>query len=155
MRKLLEQLEDMHIRVAEAATHEEALIKALGDALERLDQQLLSDVQTIANDHQVRRTAILGELHGLASSIGMFQSPPAQHAAIESEPANYLPSAGDWRQATSNIAEEYDGPVAQPAGAHAVHPHEIHQHQQHHQHPQRPARVPLSLVDRNKRRAVG
>ena len=150
MRKLLEQLEDMHISVAEAATHEEALIKSLGDALERLDQQLLSDVQTIASDHQARRTAILGELHGLASSIGMFQASP-QHAAIEAEPANYLPSAGDWRQATSNIAEEYDGSVVQPAGPHAVHPHEIHQHQ----HQQRPARVPLSLVDRNKRRAVG
>jgi len=155
MRKLLEQLEDMHIRVAEAATHEEALIKALGDALERLDQQLLSDVQTIASEHQARRTAILGELHGLASSIGMFQSPPAQHAAIEAEPANYLPSAGDWRQATNNIAEEYDGSIAQPAGPHTVHPHEVHHHQQHHQQQQRPARVPLSLVDRNKRRAVG
>jgi len=154
MRKLLEQLEDMHIRVAEAATHEEALIKALGDALERLDQQLLSDVQTIASDHQARRTAILGELHGLASSIGMFQAPPPQHAAIEAEPANYLPSAGDWRQATSNIAEEYEGTVAQPADPHPMHPHEIHQHQ-HHQHQQRPARVPLSLVDRNKRRAAG
>jgi hypothetical protein len=149
MRKLLEQLEDMHIRVAESATHEEALIKALGDALERLDQQLLADVQNIASDHQARRTAILGELHGLASSIGMFQAPPASHAEIEAEPANYLPSAGDWRQATSNIAEDFDGPVTQPAGPRTVYPHEVHQQQQ------RPARVPLSLVDRNKRRAAG
>ncbi len=75
MRPLLQQLEEMHIRIAETATHEDLLVKAIGDALTRLDDQLLQDVQSIATDHETRRTAILGELQGLASSIGMFQLP--------------------------------------------------------------------------------
>ena len=73
MRKLLQQLEEMHIRIAETGTQEEALVKALGEALARLDDQLLQDVQGIATEHEARRTAILGELQGLAGSIGMFQ----------------------------------------------------------------------------------
>ena len=103
MRQLLQQLEEMHIRIAETATQEETLVKALSEALNRLDEQLLQDVQSIATEHEARRCAILGELQGLASSIGMFQLPrPA--TAIEAEPM-YVPIAGDWREATSNIRD--------------------------------------------------
>ena len=87
MRQLLLQLEEMHIRIAETATQEETLVKALGDALNRLDEQLLQDVQSIATEHEARRCAILGELQGLASSIGMFQvSRPAVTARADLEP---------------------------------------------------------------------
>ena len=100
MRPLLQQLEEMHIRIAETATHEETLVKALGDALTRLDEQLLQDVQSIATEHEARRTAILGELQGLASSIGMFQVP--RPAAIEAETTmSRLPVIGARRPATS------------------------------------------------------
>lgn len=143
MRKLLQQLEDMHIRIAETATHEEALVKALGDALARLDEQLLQDVQSIASEHEARRTAILGELQGLASSIGMFQ---VSRPALTAEEATYLPTAGDWREATSNIQDDLATPMSVSAAPRALFPHE-----------QRPANsaTPLSLVERRRRVSNG
>ena len=143
MRPLLQQLDEMHIRIAETATHEEKLVKALGDALTRLDDQLLQDVQSIATDHEARRTAILGELQGLASSIGMFQvsRPPA---AIEAEPA-YIPIAGDWRQATSNIHDDIEAPPHRTAPR-ALFPHEQRR---------TTAPAPLSLAERRRRVSGG
>ena len=144
MRPLLQQLEEMHIRIAETATHEEKLVKALGDALTRLDDQLLQDVQSIATDHEARRTAILGELQGLASSIGMFQlsRPPA---AIEAEPA-YIPIAGDWRQATSNIGDDIELSPNGRAAPRALFPHEQRR---------TAAPAPLSLAERRRRVSGG
>jgi len=148
MRKLLQQLEEMHIRIAETATQEEALVKALSEALARLDEQLLADVQTIASEHEVRRTAILGELQNLASGIGMFQvSRPALTArdGIEGEPAAYIPSAGDWREATSNIGEEIDAQQAAAAAPRPLFPHEQW----------RGNSVPFSLAERRRRASGG
>jgi hypothetical protein len=143
MRPLLQQLEEMHIRIAETATHEEKLVKALGDALTRLDEQLLQDVQSIATDHESRRTAILGELQGLASSIGMFQLP---RPAIEAENTAYTPIAGDWREATSNIRDDHDIPVSALAAPRALFPHE--QRRTH-------TATPLSLTERRRRVSGG
>jgi hypothetical protein len=143
MRPLLQQLEEMHIRIAETATHEERLVKALGDALTRLDDQLMQDVQTIATEHESRRTAILGELQGLASSIGMFQLP---RPAIEAEATAYTPIAGDWREATSNIREDHDNPVSALAAPRALFPHE--QRRTH-------SAAPLSLAERRRRVSGG
>jgi hypothetical protein len=141
MRQLLQQLEEMHIRIAETATQEETLVKALGEALIRLDEQLLQDVHSIATEHEARRCAILGELQGLASSIGMFQLPRPTHA-IEAEPT-YVPIAGDWREATSNIRDDLEGPTNGHTAPRALFPHE-----------QRRATAPLSLTER-RRRAAG
>jgi len=142
MRPLLQQLEEMHIRIAETATQEETLVKALGEALSRLDEQLLQDVQSITTEHEARRHAILGELQGLASSIGMFQLPrPA--AAIEAEP-NYVPIAGDWREAASKITDDIDAPANGHAGPRALFPHE-----------QRRVTAPLSLTERRRRASGG
>lgn len=142
MRKLLQQLEEMHIRIAETGTQEEALVKALGEALARLDDQLLQDVQSIATEHEARRTAILGELQGLAGSIGMFQvARPAITARenLESEVATYIPSAGDWREATSNIHDD------EAQRVHAAPQPQFLQEQRRH-----PA-APLSLLERRRR----
>src|SRR5262245_8784313 len=141
MRPLLQQLEEMHIRIAETATHEEKLVKALGDALTRLDDQLMQDVHSIASEHEARRTAILGELQGLAGSIGMFQvqRPPVQ--AIEAEPT-YVPIAGDWRQATSNIGDDIDAPQVAARNP----PRQLFPHEQ-----RRNAPAPLSLAERRRR----
>jgi hypothetical protein len=143
MRPLLQQLEEMHIRIAETATHEERLVKAMADALTRLDDQLMQDVQSIATEHESRRTAILGELQGLASSIGMFQLP---RPAIEAEATAYTPIAGDWREATSNIREDHDAPVSALAAPRALFPHE-----QRRAHPT----APLSLAERRRRVSGG
>ncbi len=81
MTKLLAHIEDMRARLKEVADNEQALVKALADALDRLDQALLRDVQSIASAHEERREAILGELQGLASGIGMFRAPLAASCA--------------------------------------------------------------------------
>jgi hypothetical protein len=123
MTKLLQHIEDMRARLKEVADNEQALVKALGDALDRLDQALLRDVRQIANAHEVRREAILEELQGLASGIGMFRAP------LAAPPREELPSymakdqqqaiaPGDWRRATSNIEDEVDlGPHLNGHGA--------------------------------------
>ena len=118
MTKLHEQIEQMRVRLAEIAGNEQALIKALGDALGRLDQALLRDVRSLACEHEVRREAILGELQGLAGSIGMFRAPLHAVPAPEELPA-YMPaqgpqqaiSPGDWRRAASNIEDELEFPL--------------------------------------------
>jgi len=111
MTKLLQHIEEMRVRLSEIASDEQALVQALGDALNRLDQQLLGDVRTIATEHELRREGILGELQGLASSIGMSRQPLGAPQAPEE-----LPSYGrangsqeriigprDWRQALSKV----------------------------------------------------
>jgi hypothetical protein len=115
MTKLLQHIEDMRLRLKEISNNEQVLVKALGDALNRLDQQLLRDVRTIANEHEARREAILGELQGLAAGIGMFHTPIHPALAREELPT-YMPAPahqpsiapGDWRQAASNIEDELD-----------------------------------------------
>jgi hypothetical protein len=136
----------MHIRIAETSTHEETLVRALGEALDRLDQQLLQDVQTIASEHEQRRSVILGELQGLASSIGMFQVQQQQVTARSDleEPA-YLPTAGDWREAASNIHDDME-PVSVNAAPRALFPHERRANES--------AAAPVSLMQR-RRRAAG
>jgi hypothetical protein len=134
----------MHIRIAETATHEETLVRALGEALDRLDQQLLQDVQTIASDHEARRSAILGELQGLASSIGVFQVQHQQVTArADFDEPTYLPTAGDWREAASNIRDDLE-PVSASAAPRALFPHERRE----------TAAAPVSLMQR-RRRAAG
>lgn len=115
MTKLLQHIEDMRARLKEVADNEQALVKALGDALDRLDQALLRDVRQITCAHEARREAILEELQGLASGIGMFRAPLHAPPAAEELPS-YMPSGehtraiapGDWRRATSNIEDELD-----------------------------------------------
>jgi len=113
MMKLLQHIEDMRSRLDEIGSEEQALVKALGEALNRLDDQLLRDVRTIATQHEVRRETIFSELQELAAGIGMFQGLLYGSPAREELPS-YAPShgdrqaiaPGDWRQATSNIEDD-------------------------------------------------
>lgn len=115
MTKLRQHIEDMRARLSEIATGEKVLIRALADALDRLDAQLLRDVRQVASDHEARREAILGELQGLAAGIGMFRPPLASRAREERLPS-YMPAdgprqaiaPGDWREATRNIEDEFE-----------------------------------------------
>jgi hypothetical protein len=115
MTKLLQHIEEMRVRLSEIAGDEQSLVKALGDALDRLDHQLLRDVRSIASEHELRREEILGELQGLAGGIGMFHPPLGAPQAPEELPPYRRPNGfqqriapGDWRQATSNIEDEVD-----------------------------------------------
>ncbi len=111
MTKLFQHLADMRLRLNEIASDEQALVKALGEALNRVDEQLLRDVRTLASAHEARREVILKELQGLASSFGMF---PAPRQAVTNGEPTYMPAqpqqalGGDWRQAANNIGDDFD-----------------------------------------------
>jgi hypothetical protein len=101
MTKLRQHIEEMRARVAESAATEQSLVKSLDDALNRIDQQLLKDVRTIAAEHEARRVSIFNDLQALACNIGMFQPAPE----VTSLPTqNGASSVGDWRQATRNLS---------------------------------------------------
>jgi hypothetical protein len=111
MRQLLQHIEEMRVRLSEIASGEQALVQALGDALNRLDQQLLGGVRTIASEHELRREEILGELQGLASGIGIVRQPLAPPQTPEELPRHHRANAvqeriigpRDWRQALSKM----------------------------------------------------
>ena len=138
MTKMVQLVEEMRARLSQIADSEQALVRALGEALSLVDQKLLQDVRNLTTEHEARRAAILYELQGLASRIGAF--PTAQPEPVPgldyADPAvvaigashtgiahngvtqNGLPatmngnprpfSRGDWRQAASNIEDGLD-----------------------------------------------
>jgi hypothetical protein len=114
MTSLIEQIEEMRVRMNELASGEQDLVRALGEALNRADQKLLQDVRTVAQEHEARRGVILKELQGLAQRMGALPRPRAPFAVLE-EHAHELPAQdtpaqvfrrGDWREAAANIQEE-------------------------------------------------
>jgi len=76
MTKMVQLVEEMRARLSQIADSEQALVRALGEALSLVDQKLLQDVRNLTTEHEARRAAILYELQGLASRIGAF--PTAQ-----------------------------------------------------------------------------
>ena len=118
MSKMIQLVDEMRARLTEIAEREQALVRALGEALNRVDHRLLQDVRSITTEHETRRGAILLELQSLASRIGAFP------AGRESAPVGYADPApktlaaandrppmfgrGDWRKAASNIEDELD-----------------------------------------------
>ncbi|KAB2915830.1 MAG: hypothetical protein F9K29_12485 [Hyphomicrobiaceae bacterium] len=118
MSKMVQLVDEMAARLKQIAEAEQTLVRALGEALNRVDHKLLEDVRGIATEHESRRRTILHELQSLANRIGAF---PVPHETVTSvdyaatvphlAPANANePSfgAGDWRQAASNIEDELD-----------------------------------------------
>jgi hypothetical protein len=126
MSKMMNLVEDMRARLDAIADTEQALVRALGEALNRVDHKLLHDVRSITTEHETRRGAILLELQGLASRIGAFPSTREPRAGIEYEPtarpiANDPEPAfgrGDWREAANNIQQELDIFVRGRASSH-------------------------------------
>ena len=112
MTTLIQQIEEMRIRMNDLANKEQGLVRTLGDALARADQTLLQDVRSVAAEHEVRRGAILNELQMLAARMCALHKPREPFAAIEEAP---LPSpetltpvvrGANWRQAAANIQDE-------------------------------------------------
>ena len=128
MSKMMNLVEDMRARLDAIADTEQALVRALGEALNRVDHKLLHDVRSITTEHETRRGAILLELQGLASRIGAFPSARESRAGIEYEAtARPIVSAndpepafgrGDWREAANNIQQELDIFVRGRASSH-------------------------------------
>ncbi|MGE5510483.1 MAG: hypothetical protein ACM31O_04420 [Bacteroidota bacterium] len=122
MGNLAQQIEQMLARVNELSGNEQGLIRALGDALNRIDQQLLDEVRSVTLEHEMRRGVVLMELQTLASRIGALPAPrePLARAsiahelppyeAIDQQPETAL-ACGDWRRAANNIQDELDFPL--------------------------------------------
>jgi hypothetical protein len=138
MTKIIQLVEEMGAKIAHLKDTEEELVRALGEALNRVDQRLLQNVREITSEHGARRGAMLHELQCLAARIGSFPTSRRPMSGIEyAEPAappieaanvtapNGTPAVdgrdvaadghetflrcGNWRQAVSNIQEELDG----------------------------------------------
>ena len=111
MTKLVQHIDEMRARLNQTAHSERSLVESLGDALNRLDQDILQSIRNIATGHEARRGAIRNELQALACSIGMFL--PPHEVVVLPQPIDGYPSAptgGDWRQATMNLSyhEEFE-----------------------------------------------
>jgi hypothetical protein len=113
MTALIQQIEEMRIRMNDLAAREQGLVRVLGDALARADQELLQDVRSIAAEHEVRRGAILNELQMLAARMCALHKPREPIAAIEEAPPPPSPETqtsvvrgANWRQAAANIQDE-------------------------------------------------
>jgi hypothetical protein len=118
MTRLHQTVEDMLTQLGENSRTEIDLVRALSDAIRRVDEHLLREIRSVALQHDIRREAILGELQTLASRLCYL---PARGTteAIEQQ-ANYSQQAidaqaqaahgADWRQATQNIHDEFDFP---------------------------------------------
>lgn len=118
MSKMLQLVEQMHVRLNEIAASEQALLKALRDALNRVDDKLMHDVRTITAEHETKRRAVLDELQGLASRIGAF--PAAREPMPElgygetgtwpngaaDDGRRHSPASGQRRRTTNNITDE-------------------------------------------------
>ena len=129
MSKMIQLVDEMRTRLNEITEREQALVRALGEALTRVDHRLLQDVRSITTEHEARRGAILLELQSLASRIGAFpaaREPAAPLNYAEPAPkhlaaANDRPSMfhrGDWRKAASNIEDELDSYFQDRAASH-------------------------------------
>ena len=80
---LTEQLEQMRIRMNDAARRESDLAAELNAAIRRMDDQLLHEVRSMAAEHEARRANILNEL----------PHQPRQRQALGGGPRGLLPSA--------------------------------------------------------------
>jgi hypothetical protein len=127
---LVEQIEEMRVRMNQLARREQELVRALGQALNRADTKLLQDVRNVSLEHELRREGILRELQSLATRMGALPMPREPFASLEnapldlpnyeaSQPAPYEarqpapyegrqppPRTGDWRQAAANLREQ-------------------------------------------------
>jgi hypothetical protein len=130
MSKMIELVEEMRARLNQITDAEQALVRALGEALSRVDHKLLQDVRIITTDHESRRGAVLHELQNLASRIGAFPVRPEPAPGLEyADPAARPIAAanvyqrpfahgGNWRQAVNSIETELDIYVERRAASH-------------------------------------
>ena len=110
MTKLLQHIEEMRVGLSEIVREEGALVQVLSDALNKLDEQLLGGVRTIATEHEQRRAEILGELWSIAGRIGMVPQPRGGPQAPDLLPSDRgakrfherIIGPTDWRHAISN-----------------------------------------------------
>jgi hypothetical protein len=107
MSKLRQHMDEMSAILTHTTKNEQSLVKALGDALRQVDDQLVQDIRSLNTQHQARRAEIFLELQALACSIGLFPTAheiPHVPAANDALPHGQFIPVGDWRQAAQNIS---------------------------------------------------
>jgi hypothetical protein len=110
---LVEQIEEMRIRMHEESRREQHLVHALGLALKRTDEKLLEAVRSVAAEHESTREGIMRELHALATRIGTLPASQRRAALTEDAPLNLrsdetsrpISRTRDWRQAMANLPD--------------------------------------------------
>ena len=107
MSKMIELVEEMRARLNQITDTEQSLVRALGEALSRVDQKLLQDVLRIG-----------------AFPMAHEPAPGLEYAERAAKPiaaanGNQNPfTRGDWRQAASNIEDELDSFFKDRAASH-------------------------------------
>jgi hypothetical protein len=130
MTRLHQNVEEMLVRLTEDSQGEMELIRALGDAIRRVDEQLLREVRNVTVQHEMRREAIVGELHTLATRLCALPARNAAKATItttidqqahtyeqEQEAIDATPNGNggaDWRQAAQNINDDFEFTFNEP-----------------------------------------
>ena len=119
MTKMMQLVEEMRSRLDQIADTEQTLVRALGDALSRVDQKLLQDVRSISIEHEARRGAILLELQTLATRIGAFPTARDSMHGIEYEPtARSISSALNGHEVPYSRSPDPVPPVHAPDPQH-------------------------------------
>lgn len=121
MTRIHQNVDEMLVRLTEESQGETELIRALGDAIRRVDEQLLREVRNVTIQHEMRREAIVGELQTLATRLLALPARNAARATVaaidqqtqvydqpEIEPPQNGVGGADWRQATQNINDDFE-----------------------------------------------
>lgn len=110
-----EQIETLRARVHDVTAREQSLLRSLRETISLAEDNLLQQVREIAAQHSARRAEVLVELESLAGCIGTFPRALDGDTDAGVVPTEFFPSpkvepiaiaAGDWRRATSIIAED-------------------------------------------------
>ena len=117
MTKMIQLVEEMGAKIAHLKDTEQELVRALGEALNRVDQKLLQNVREITSEHEARRGAMpmsgIEYAEPAARPIKAANGPapngiPAVDGLDAADGHEALLQCGDWRQAVSNIHDELD-----------------------------------------------
>ncbi|MEZ5900840.1 MAG: hypothetical protein R3D51_15260 [Hyphomicrobiaceae bacterium] len=125
MTGMTKTVEEMLSRLENNSKSELNLVRALAEAIRRVDDQMLHELRNLSLQHELRRETILDELQTLATRLCHLPARPTPSAiraaivqpALAQKRANAetvesgeeLPSTGaDWRQATKNIQDDLD-----------------------------------------------
>jgi hypothetical protein len=121
MTRIHQNVDELLVRLTEESQGEMELIRALGDAIRRVDEQLLREVRNVTIQHEMRREAIVSELQTLATRLCALPARNAARATVAAidqqtrtqEPAEIeaMPNnagGADWRTATQNINDDFE-----------------------------------------------
>ncbi|MBL8884651.1 MAG: hypothetical protein JNL45_16550 [Hyphomicrobium sp.] len=132
MTGMTKTVEEMLSRLENNSKSELSLVRALAEAIRRVDDQMLHELRNLSLQHELRRESILDELQTLATRLCHLPArptPSAIRAAID-QPALAQKRANaetvdagdvvgngtgaDWRQAAQNIQDDLDFAFSAP-----------------------------------------